>query len=106
MAFSVTVVSLTGPFHTTGLSGPQHTFEMDARDDFIEDGECHSNNSQEHEEQDSTSGELQGFKGNSRLLSVNLFIYLLTAHKILKTQEDNSDCSVQCRDLKKKRIAK
>ncbi|KAG1952551.1 zinc finger protein 821 isoform X1 [Pimephales promelas] len=43
------------PFHTTGLSGPQHAFEMDARDDFIEDGECHSNNSQEPEEQDSTS---------------------------------------------------
>lgn len=40
------------PFHTTGLSGPQHTFEMDARGDFIEDGEC---NSQEPEEQDSTS---------------------------------------------------
>jgi len=34
---------------------------MDARDDFIEDGECHSNNSQEPEEQDSTSGELHGF---------------------------------------------
>ncbi|KTG35487.1 hypothetical protein cypCar_00012897 [Cyprinus carpio] len=43
------------PFHTIGLSGPQHTFEMDAREDFIEDGECHSNNSQEPEEQDSTS---------------------------------------------------
>ncbi|KTF81411.1 hypothetical protein cypCar_00028878 [Cyprinus carpio] len=44
------------PFRTTGLYGPQHsTFEMDARHDFIEDGECHSNNSQEPEEQDSTS---------------------------------------------------
>lgn len=65
--FTEHVVSLLGPFHTTGLSGPQHTFEMDARDDFIEDGECHSNNSQEPEEQDSTSGELHGFRGNSRL---------------------------------------
>ncbi|TRY97149.1 hypothetical protein DNTS_009637 [Danionella cerebrum] len=45
------------PFHTTGLSGPhQHTFEMDARDEFI-DGECHSTNSQDPEEQDSTSDE-------------------------------------------------
>lgn len=75
MVFSVTVVSLTGPFHTTGLSGPQHTFEMDARDDFIEDGECHSNNSQEPEEQDSTSGELHGFKGNSRQLSEFIYIF-------------------------------
>nr|XP_055068879.1 zinc finger protein 821 isoform X1 [Misgurnus anguillicaudatus] len=43
------------PFHKTGLSGPQHSFEMDTRNDFIEDGECHSNNSQDPEEQESTS---------------------------------------------------
>ncbi|XP_056605508.1 zinc finger protein 821 isoform X1 [Triplophysa dalaica] len=42
-------------FPTTGFSGPQHAFEMDARNDFIVDGECHSNNSQDPEEQDSTS---------------------------------------------------
>ena len=42
-----------GPFHTAGITGPLHTMNMEGRDDFTEDSECHSNNSQE---QDSISG--------------------------------------------------
>ncbi|KAM4631208.1 zinc finger protein 821 isoform 2-T2 [Polymixia lowei] len=43
------------PFHTSGITGLQHTINMDGRDEFTEDSECHSNNSQELQEQDSIS---------------------------------------------------
>ncbi|XP_019909319.1 zinc finger protein 821 isoform X2 [Esox lucius] len=43
------------PFHSTGLSGPLHTINMDGRDDFIEHSECHSNNSQQDSISDSDS---------------------------------------------------
>ncbi|XP_013882941.1 zinc finger protein 821 isoform X2 [Austrofundulus limnaeus] len=43
------------PFHTSGLPGLQHTINMDGRDEFTEDSECCSNNSQEVQEQDSLS---------------------------------------------------
>ncbi|XP_068428888.1 zinc finger protein 821 isoform X3 [Clinocottus analis] len=43
------------PFHTSGITGLQHTINMDGRDEFIEDNECCSNNSQEVQEQDSIS---------------------------------------------------
>lgn len=42
-----------GPFHTPGITGIQHTINMDGRDEFTEDSECCSNNSQEVQEQDS-----------------------------------------------------
>ncbi|XP_072236656.1 zinc finger protein 821 isoform X1 [Leuresthes tenuis] len=45
------------PFHTSGLTGLQHTINMDGRDEFIEDNECCSNNSQEVQGQDSLSEE-------------------------------------------------
>lgn len=45
-----------GPFHTSGIPGLQHTINMDGRDEFTEDSECCSNNSQEVQEQDSISG--------------------------------------------------
>ncbi|XP_053720608.1 zinc finger protein 821 isoform X2 [Synchiropus splendidus] len=35
------------PFHTSGIPGLQHTINMDGRDEFTEDSECCSNNSQE-----------------------------------------------------------
>ncbi|XP_034536669.1 zinc finger protein 821 isoform X1 [Notolabrus celidotus] len=41
------------PFHTSGITGLQHTINMDGRDEFTEDSECCSNNSQEVLEQDS-----------------------------------------------------
>ncbi|XP_034046178.1 zinc finger protein 821 isoform X2 [Thalassophryne amazonica] len=44
-----------GPFHTSGITGLQHTINMDGRDEFIEDGECCSNNSQDVQGQDSIS---------------------------------------------------
>ncbi|XP_062404642.1 zinc finger protein 821 isoform X1 [Sardina pilchardus] len=44
-------------FHTPGLADSEHTLEMDVRDDFAEDSECHSINSQEAEEQDSMTDE-------------------------------------------------
>ncbi|CAF99598.1 unnamed protein product, partial [Tetraodon nigroviridis] len=44
-----------GPFHTSGIPGLQHTINMDGRDEFTEDSECCSNNSQEVQEQDSIS---------------------------------------------------
>ncbi|XP_076012284.1 zinc finger protein 821 isoform X2 [Genypterus blacodes] len=44
-----------GPFHTSGLTGLQHTINMDGRDEFNEDSECCSNNSQEVQGQDSIS---------------------------------------------------
>ncbi|XP_029284621.1 zinc finger protein 821 isoform X3 [Cottoperca gobio] len=44
-----------GPFHTLGITGLQHTINMDGRDEFTEDSECCSNNSQEVHEQDSIS---------------------------------------------------
>ncbi|XP_029577338.1 zinc finger protein 821 isoform X2 [Salmo trutta] len=44
-----------GPFHSTGFAGPLHTINMDGRDDFIEDSECHSNNSQQDSISDSDS---------------------------------------------------
>ncbi|XP_066504270.1 zinc finger protein 821 isoform X2 [Hoplias malabaricus] len=40
------------PFHMTGFSGPHHTSEMEARDEFAENPACNSNNSQELDEQD------------------------------------------------------
>ncbi|XP_056870180.1 zinc finger protein 821 isoform X2 [Takifugu flavidus] len=43
------------PFHTSGIPGLQHTINMDGRDEFTEDSECCSNNSQEVQEQDSVS---------------------------------------------------
>lgn len=43
------------PFHPTGMTGLQHTITMDGRDDFTEDSECCSNNSQEILGQDSIS---------------------------------------------------
>ncbi|XP_036400471.1 zinc finger protein 821-like [Megalops cyprinoides] len=43
------------PFPTLGLTGPQNTLEMEGREDFAEDSECQSNNSQEQEEQDSVT---------------------------------------------------
>ncbi|XP_071387751.1 zinc finger protein 821 isoform X2 [Centroberyx affinis] len=43
------------PFHTSGIAGLQHTINMDGRDEFTEDSECHSNNSQEFHGQDSIS---------------------------------------------------
>ncbi|XP_049910361.1 zinc finger protein 821 isoform X4 [Epinephelus lanceolatus] len=43
------------PFHTSGITGLQHTINMDGRDEFTEDSECCSNNSQEVQEQDSIS---------------------------------------------------
>ncbi|KAM9860989.1 zinc finger protein 821 isoform 2-T2 [Aulostomus maculatus] len=42
-----------GPFHTSGITGLQHTINMDGRDEFTEDSECCSNNSQEVHGQDS-----------------------------------------------------
>ncbi|XP_017295278.1 zinc finger protein 821 isoform X1 [Kryptolebias marmoratus] len=45
------------PFHTSGLPGLQHTINMDGRDEFAEDSECCSNNSQEVQGQDSLSEE-------------------------------------------------
>lgn len=51
-----TVFLSPGPFHTSGITGLQHTINMDGRDEFTEDSECCSNNSQEVQEQDSISG--------------------------------------------------
>ncbi|KAL2089032.1 hypothetical protein ACEWY4_015931 [Coilia grayii] len=45
----------SGLFHTPGLADSEHTLAMDVRDDFADDSECHSNNSQEAEEQDSVT---------------------------------------------------
>ncbi|XP_028291870.1 zinc finger protein 821 isoform X2 [Gouania willdenowi] len=42
------------PFHSSGVTGLQHSINMDGRDEF-EDGECCSNNSQEAHGQDSLS---------------------------------------------------
>ncbi|XP_035483345.1 zinc finger protein 821 isoform X3 [Scophthalmus maximus] len=41
------------PFHTSGITGLQHTINMDGRDEFTEDSECCSNNSREVQGQDS-----------------------------------------------------
>ncbi|XP_030622620.1 zinc finger protein 821 [Chanos chanos] len=41
------------PFQTTGSAGPKCTLKMNSRGDFTENSECHSNNSQEPEDQDS-----------------------------------------------------
>ncbi|XP_061526639.1 zinc finger protein 821 isoform X1 [Phycodurus eques] len=35
------------PFHTSGITGFQHTINMDGRDEFTEDSECCGNSSQE-----------------------------------------------------------
>nr|XP_043885712.1 zinc finger protein 821 isoform X2 [Solea senegalensis] len=43
------------PFHTLGITGLQHTINMDGRDEFTEDSECCSNNSREVHGQDSVS---------------------------------------------------
>ncbi|XP_061820045.1 zinc finger protein 821 isoform X3 [Nerophis lumbriciformis] len=43
------------PFHTSGITGFQHTINMDGRDEFTEDSECCSNNSQEVLGQESIS---------------------------------------------------
>lgn len=40
------------PFHMTGFSGPQHTSEMEARNEFAENPACHSNDSPDLDEQD------------------------------------------------------
>lgn len=53
---TATVRLFSGPFHTSGITGLQHTINMDGRDEFTEDSECCSNNSQEVQEQDSISG--------------------------------------------------
>lgn len=53
---TVTVSLSPGPFHTSGITGLQHTINMDGRDEFTEDSECCSNNSQEVHGQDSISG--------------------------------------------------
>ncbi|XP_034437613.1 zinc finger protein 821 isoform X2 [Hippoglossus hippoglossus] len=42
-----------GPFHTSGITGIQHTINMDGRDEFTVDSECCSNNSREVQGQDS-----------------------------------------------------
>ncbi|KAL4613556.1 zinc finger protein 821 isoform X1 [Arapaima gigas] len=42
-------------FPTTGLAGPEHNMDPKSREDIAEDSECHSNNSQELEEQDSVT---------------------------------------------------
>ncbi|XP_077450212.1 zinc finger protein 821 isoform X2 [Stigmatopora argus] len=36
-----------GPFHTSGMTGFQHTINMDGRDEFTEDRECCNNNSRD-----------------------------------------------------------
>lgn len=45
-----------GPFHTSGITGFQHTINMDGRDEFTEDSECCSNNSQEVVGHESATG--------------------------------------------------
>lgn len=45
-----------GPFHTSGVTRFQHIINMDGRDEFTEDNECCSNNSQDNQDQDSISG--------------------------------------------------
>lgn len=52
-----------GPFHTPGIPPLHHTINMDGRDEFTEDSECCSNNSQEVQEQDSISGTGWGRRG-------------------------------------------
>nr|XP_023646479.1 zinc finger protein 821 isoform X1 [Paramormyrops kingsleyae]XP_023646480.1 zinc finger protein 821 isoform X1 [Paramormyrops kingsleyae] len=42
-------------FPIAGLSGPEHTMNTEGREDFAEDSECHSNNSQDPGEQDSVT---------------------------------------------------
>ncbi|XP_058848664.1 zinc finger protein 821-like isoform X1 [Acipenser ruthenus] len=42
-------------FPSAGLAGPEHSVAMEGRADFTEDGESHSNNSHEADEQDSVS---------------------------------------------------
>ncbi|CAL9701872.1 unnamed protein product [Knipowitschia caucasica] len=44
-----------GPFQPTGMTGLQHTINMEGREDFTEESECCSTNSQEVEGQDSLS---------------------------------------------------
>ncbi|XP_067341599.1 zinc finger protein 821 isoform X2 [Channa argus] len=44
-----------GPFHTSGITRLHHTINMDGRDEFTEDSECCTNNSQEVQGQDSIS---------------------------------------------------
>uniref|UniRef100_A0A3P8UJI5 Zinc finger protein 821 n=1 Tax=Cynoglossus semilaevis TaxID=244447 RepID=A0A3P8UJI5_CYNSE len=44
-----------GPFHTSGVTRFQHVINMDGRDEFTEDNECCSNNSQDNQDQDSIS---------------------------------------------------
>lgn len=58
---TVVVSPSPGPFHTSGIPGLQHTINMDGRDEFTEDSECCSNNSQEVLGQDSVSG--TGWRG-------------------------------------------
>ncbi|XP_024911199.1 zinc finger protein 821 isoform X2 [Cynoglossus semilaevis] len=43
------------PFHTSGVTRFQHVINMDGRDEFTEDNECCSNNSQDNQDQDSIS---------------------------------------------------
>lgn len=44
-----------GPFHPTGMTGLQHSISMDSREDFTEESESCSTNSQELQGQDSLS---------------------------------------------------
>ncbi|KAK7913101.1 hypothetical protein WMY93_013312 [Mugilogobius chulae] len=46
---------IPGPFHPTGMTSLQHTISMDNREDFTEESECCSTNSQELPGQDSLS---------------------------------------------------
>lgn len=56
VSLTAAVFPSPGPFHTSGITGLQHTINMDGRDEFTEDSECCSNNSQEVQGQDSISG--------------------------------------------------
>ncbi|KAG7473571.1 hypothetical protein MATL_G00097330 [Megalops atlanticus] len=52
------------PFPSAELVGPKHTMEMECKEDFTEDSECHSNNSQEAEEQDSVTEDSDSYLDN------------------------------------------
>ncbi|KAJ8252587.1 hypothetical protein COCON_G00218990 [Conger conger] len=47
-----------------GLQGPELGLEMESREDYAEDSECHSNNSQEAEEQDSVTEDSDSYLDN------------------------------------------
>ncbi|XP_061078628.1 zinc finger protein 821-like [Conger conger] len=59
----------TNPFKVNwlfpvGLQGPELGLEMEGREDYAEDSECHSNNSQEAEEQDSVTEDSDSYLDN------------------------------------------